>query len=103
MPQLREVGWNTSGAHGSCVGDLCLDLAREDLRPERRDDNGAGEGIDENTEEESEDASVQIGGVYEAEVARESFNDVKVHFSALVFIEKARSDVPEATRTHTGA
>lgn len=73
------------------LSELCLDLAREELLDDDEDQNDAAaadaaEG--KSAEADEGGGSSKIGGVYEAEVALDSCNDVKVQFSALGLIEK---------------
>ncbi|MDN5745928.1 MAG: DUF4062 domain-containing protein [Nocardioidaceae bacterium] len=67
------------------LSDMCLDLAREDLLEE--DEDFAAKAV-KSAQKEKERQASRVGGVYEAEVALDSFNDVKVQFSALGLIEK---------------
>jgi hypothetical protein len=67
------------------LSEMCLDLAREDLLEE--DEVFEANAVKNAKKEEARRAS-RVGGVYEAEVALGSFNDVKVQFSALGLIEK---------------
>jgi hypothetical protein len=66
------------------LSELCLDMARDELMEnhEEDDSDAASDG------ESQEGDPAKIGGVYEAKVALDSFNDVKVQFSALGLIEK---------------
>jgi hypothetical protein len=69
---------------------LCLEMAREDLlsgkeRYEVDRGQAAGGGESKSADDEGRDP---IGDVYAAEVTIESFNDVKVQFAALAYIEK---------------
>lgn len=64
---------------------ICLDLARKELIDDEDDPADEYDAQDGNTEDSH---LAKVGRVYAAEVARESFNDVKVQFSALGLIEK---------------
>ena len=66
------------------LSEMCLDLAREDLIED--DEAFAAKAV--KSAKEKERRAARIGGVYEAEVALDSFNDVKVQFSVLGLIEK---------------
>ena len=76
------------------LSELCLDLARADLMDD--EDGEDGEDCEDEPVESKKKSkgeakgakSDRIGGVYAAEVALDSFNDVKVQFSALGLIEK---------------
>jgi hypothetical protein len=71
---------------------LCLDMAQEELLKVERDDEERAESS-EGGEDDDEDKG-PIGNVYEATIAIESFNDVKVQFAALGFIEKGTKRRP---------
>lgn len=79
----------------SRLSELCLALARIDLID---DDATSGDGKEDEvatthrSEEDEEDK--RVGEVYEAEVSIDSFNDVKVQFSALALIEKGSKRRP---------
>lgn len=64
---------------------MCLDLAREELLEE--DEAFAAKAVKNAKKEKTRQAS-RVGDVYDAEVALDSFNDVKVQFAALGLIEK---------------
>jgi hypothetical protein len=86
---------------------LCLTIARSELIEDDEsrleslvdttvegvefdgDDNGRGE-----DDEESEEQDDRVGAIYDATVSIESFNDVKVQFSALGLIEKGTKRRP---------
>lgn len=74
---------------------LCLDMARDDLVNNERDEEERAEPSDggEDKDVDGEDDE-RVGRVYEAEVTIESFNDVKVQFAALGFIEKGTKRRP---------
>jgi hypothetical protein len=61
---------------------LCLKMAREELLS------------DDDPDEDETAEGDRIGGVYEAQVTIESFNDVKVQFAALGFVEKGKKRRP---------
>lgn len=78
---------------------LCLDISRDDLLKKEPSDTEGAAGDDEEdahqsqdtdsvSDDDDDDDDSQVGAVYEAEVAIESFNDLKVQFAALGLIEK---------------
>lgn len=69
------------------LSEMCLDLAREELLDDEAENDTANADAAGGQDEE-EEASSKVGGVYEAEVALDSYNDVKVQFSALGLIER---------------
>lgn len=68
---------------------LCVELAREDLIKDDDDSDDTASDEDVETEEDR-----RVGRIYEAEVTLDSFNDVKVQFSALELIEKGTKRRP---------
>lgn len=71
---------------------LCKGLAREDLIEE--DDESDDTGSDEGKQADETEDDKRIGRIYEADVTIDSFNDVKVQFSALELIEKGTKRRP---------
>lgn len=77
---------------------LCLDLARADLirdddeDPDPSDDQVAVSEKDD--DDEGADDDDRVGAIYDAKVSIESFNDVKVQFSALGLIERGKKRRP---------
>jgi hypothetical protein len=78
------------------LSTLCLEVSRNDLiKDEEDDDTNSDEeqtGDDGDTEQSGQDN--RVGAVYDAQVAIESFNDVKVQFSALDLIQKGTKRRP---------
>lgn len=79
---------------------LCFRLAKDDLikADDTEEDADAAEGTDDATADESGDDEPEtdrrVGRIYDVEVSIESFNDVKVQFSALALIEKGAKRRP---------
>jgi hypothetical protein len=74
---------------------LCFDMAREDLLSDNDRDEEKAQAVDGGEAQSVDDEDDErIGGVYEAEVTIESFNDVKVQFAALGFVEKGTKRRP---------
>lgn len=76
------------------LSDLCSTLARKDLiKEDRNDDDDTDAAMDTNdTSDDDRDGEAEeddrVGRIYDVEVTIDSFNDVKVQFSALGLIEK---------------
>ena len=86
-PELMDEA--TEDLMKESLSTLCLKLAREELlKAEDKDSEGAEEA------EESDDEDRAVGRIYEAEIALDSFNDVKVHLNALRLIEKGSKRRP---------
>lgn len=82
---------------------LCLDMASKDLIEDEDEDRSADdEGGDRESDDDDEhEKDRRVGVIYEAEVSIESFNDVKVQFSALGLIEKGKKRRPGSdTKTY---
>jgi hypothetical protein len=86
-------------------------MSREDLLKDDDDDepddsdvgeptNGDGDAAadgdedDEDDDEDEDEDEDRVGAIYDAEVSIESFNDIKVQFSALGLIEKGTKRRP---------
>lgn len=70
---------------------LCDGLARDDLLKDEDDADGATSAAEASADQPGDDGaddSKRVGRIYDVEVTIESFNDVKVQFSALGLIEK---------------
>jgi hypothetical protein len=86
-PELMDEA--TEDLMKESLSTLCLKLARQELlKAEDKDSEGAEEA------EESDDEDRAVGRIYEAEIALDSFNDVKVHLNALRLIEKGSKRRP---------
>lgn len=72
---------------------LCDGLTQDDLiKDDDNDDDDTDEAVDNEAEEAKQDD--RIGRIYDVEVTIDSFNDVKVQFSALGLIEKGTKRRP---------
>jgi hypothetical protein len=86
------------------LSDLCLEMSRADLvkkATKDTDDEGNEEQQADDAESDSADVDEVVGGVYEATVTIDSFNDVKVQLVALALIESGTKRRPASdTRTY---